>query len=51
MFSLKCFYYDKEFKTIRELIADIVESGMDPNYEITKDGVGMGEEAIDYIVF
>jgi hypothetical protein len=26
-------------------------SGMDPNYEITRDGKGIGENAIDYIVF
>ena len=51
MYSLKCSYYKAEFKTIDELITDIIESGMDPNYEITKDGVGMGEEAINYIQF
>jgi hypothetical protein len=28
-----------------------MSSGMDPNYEITKDGVGIGEECIDFIVF
>jgi hypothetical protein len=51
MYSLKCFYYDKEFKTIEELMTDILNSGMDPNYEITKDGVGIGEEAINYLQF
>jgi len=51
MYSLKCSYYTAKFSTINELIADIIESGMDPNYEITKDGVGIGEEAINYIVF
>ena len=51
MYSLKCSYYTKEFKTISELIDDVIESGMDPNYEITKKGVGMGEELIDYIQF
>jgi hypothetical protein len=26
-------------------------SGMDPNYEITRDGKSIGEKAIDYIQF
>lgn len=51
MYSLKCSYYKKEFKTIDELINDIMDSGMDPNYMITKDGKSIGEKAIDYIVF
>jgi hypothetical protein len=51
MYSLKCFYYDKKFKTIEELMTDILNSGMDPNYEITKDGVGIGEEAVNYLQF
>jgi hypothetical protein len=51
MYSLKCSYYGAEFTTLGDLIAHIMISGMDPNYEITKDGVGIGEEAINYIVF
>jgi hypothetical protein len=51
MYSLDCSYYDKEFDSINELIDDIMSSGMDPNYEITKDGKGIGEEAFDFIVF
>lgn len=51
MYSLKCSYFNAQFKTIIELIDHVVSSGMDPNYEITKDGVGIGKEAIDYIVF
>ena len=51
MYSLKCSYYTAEFTTLGDLIAHIMISGMDPNYEITKDGVGIGEEAINYIVF
>lgn len=50
MYSLDCTYYTAEFKTIAELMDDIMSSGMDPSYEITKDGVGIGEEAVDYIV-
>ena len=45
MYSLKCDYYEKNFEYIGELLNNIVESGMDPNYEITKDGKGTGETA------
>ena len=51
MYSLRCSYYSKEFETISELIEDVAVSGMDPDYEITKDGKGIGERAIDYIMF
>jgi len=51
MYSLDCSYYDKTFDSINELINDIMSSGMDPNYEITLNGKGIGEEAIDFIVF
>ena len=51
MYSLKCKYYTKEFKSIDELIDDVINSGMDPNYEITRDGKGIGERAIDLIQF
>ena len=51
MYSLNCTYYDKEFSSIDELVDDIMMSGMDPNYEITKDGKGIGENAIDFIQF
>jgi hypothetical protein len=51
MYSLNCSYYTKQFSTLNELINDITISGMDPNYEITRNGKGIGEEAIDYITF
>jgi hypothetical protein len=51
MYSLDCKYYTKEFKSIIELISDVISSGMDPDYYITKNGVSTGEKAIDYIVF
>jgi hypothetical protein len=50
MYTLDCEYYDKEFTTIALLIKDIMETGMDPNYEIMKDGIGVGELANDFIV-
>jgi hypothetical protein len=51
MYSLDCNYYQAEFPTIGDLIAHIMISGMDPNYEITRDGKGTGEMAADLIVF
>ena len=51
MYSLDCNYYQAEFPTIGDLIAHIMISGMDPNYQITKDGKGIGEMAIDLIRF
>ena len=51
MYSLKCDYYEKEFNTIDELIDNVMMSGMDPNYEITKDGKGTGEYVIDLMPF
>ena len=50
-YSLDCSYYDKEFDEVNDLINDITSSGMDPNNEITCNGLGTGENAIDYIVF
>jgi hypothetical protein len=49
MYSLDCTYYTKEFRTVDELINDIMVSGMDPNYEITFNGKSTGEIAFDLI--
>lgn len=51
MYSLKCEWFTPEFKTIQELEEFVIESGTDPNYEITRNGVGTGEELIDLIQF
>jgi hypothetical protein len=51
MYSLDCSYYKKEFSTLEELIEDVTINGMDPCYEVTKDGVGMEQELIDFIQF
>ena len=50
MYSLKCKYYDKSFDTLDELLNNILESGMDPSYEVTLDGKGIGEMAQELIV-
>lgn len=49
MYSLDCDYYKAEFKSIGDLISHVMISGMDPNYEITKDGKPTGEMIIDLI--
>ena len=49
MYSLKCSYYEKSFKSLNELINDVINSGMDPNYEITFNGKGIGQELIEYL--
>lgn len=51
MYSLKCDYYQAEFPTLGDLIAHIMISGMDPNYEITRNGKGTGEMAADLITY
>jgi hypothetical protein len=51
MYSLDCSYYNFEFKSVGELLSHIQFSGMDPNYEITRNGKGIGSVAIDLIVF
>ena len=50
-YSLDCAYYKKEFNTINDLMDDVRANGMDPSYEITRNGIGMGEEAVDYLDF
>lgn len=49
MYSLKCEYFDQEFNSINELLDYIMLGGMDPNYEITLNGDGIGEKAIDLL--
>jgi hypothetical protein len=43
MYSLNCSYYTVEFETLEELIEAVMLGGMDPNYEITRNGKGTGE--------
>ena len=50
MYSLDCSYYKREFNNVNDLINDVIVSGMDPNYEITFNGMGTTEMAIDFIV-
>jgi hypothetical protein len=49
MYSLDCVYYEKEFTSVSELINDVTASGMDPNYEITRNDRCTGEMLCDLI--
>jgi len=49
MYSLNCPYYTKFFITIESLLDDIINSGMDPNYEITLNDKPTGNLAIELI--
>ena len=51
MYGLNCSYYTKTFPTINQLIDDVIDSGMDPNYEITYNGKVTGDLAIHLITF
>ena len=50
MYSLNCKFYTKSFKTLDALIDDVLSTGMDPNYEITRDGKPTGEILWDLMV-
>jgi len=50
MYSLDCNYYTAEFGSLQALLDSILSSGMDPSYEITFNGKGIGENAIDLMV-
>lgn len=49
MYSLDCNYYGRSFESLDALLDDVMSSGMDPNYEITLNGVGTGETAWDIL--
>ena len=49
-YSLDCSYYSKSFSNVNDLVNDIISSGMNPNYEITWNGIPTTEMASDFIV-
>ena len=49
-YSLDCPYYNRFFNTLQELIDDVKKSGMDPNYEVLKDGKPIGDMAVEFLV-
>jgi hypothetical protein len=51
MYSLNCSYFVEEFNTLDELLYYVKQVGMDPNYEITRNGKGTGEYVINLIQF
>lgn len=51
MYSLDCPYFNKSFNTLDELLEYVIESGQDPNYNITYNGDSTIEQLIDLIQF
>jgi hypothetical protein len=49
MYSLECSYYKKQFNNLDELIKDVINSGMDPNYNITINGKRTDNVLVDFI--
>lgn len=49
MYSLDCLFYEAKFRTIDELVLHAMLAGVDPNYEVTFNGKGIGEMLIDFI--
>ena len=49
MYTLDCDYYTKSFQTLEELLNDIIDSGMDPNYTILRNNIPTGETAWDLL--
>ena len=50
MYSLNCSYFDREYNSVNDLVNDVIVSGMDPNYEITYNGLGTGEYCVNLII-
>ena len=50
MYSLDCSYYSKTFDSVDDLVNDVITSGMDPNYVITRNGIPTGEEVNELII-
>jgi hypothetical protein len=51
MYSLDCSYYTVEFNTLEELIEAVMLGGLDPSYEVTFNGEGIGEQISDYLMY
>ena len=48
-YSLDTDMYKVRHATIEDMIGHMLDSGMDPNYEITKHGKRMGETAFEHM--
>ena len=49
MYSLNCSYYTSTFRTLDDLLSDIIETGQDPDYDVLLDGEPIGQTAWDLI--
>jgi hypothetical protein len=51
MYSLDLPYYTKEFNSLQQLIDDVMVSGVDPNCYIIKNGISIGEKAVEHLTY
>lgn len=51
MYSLNCDYFVEEFSSIEKLLYYVEQVGMDPNYEITRNGKCTGEYLSELISY
>jgi hypothetical protein len=51
MYSLNCDYFVEEFNSIEKLLYYVEQVGMDPNYEITRNGKCTGEYLSELISY
>ena len=51
VYTLDCPYYHRNFDNIDDLLEDILSSGMDPSYNILKNGHDTEELASDYLSY
>jgi len=48
VYTLDCDYYNRNFNSLDDLLEDILSSGMDPSYNILKNGHDTEELASEY---
>lgn len=49
-YSINCPFFETVYPTLDELIKGVVESGQDPNYQVMKNGKGIGQDVWEFIV-
>lgn len=49
-YSLDCPHYTRTFSTLDDLLRDIIMTGTDPDYEITVNGEGIGQIAVEFLM-
>jgi hypothetical protein len=50
MYSIECSYYKKQFELLKDLINDLIVSGMDMDYDVTYNGITTWAKASDFVI-